>query len=501
MRSSRPTRVLVAALLAVGLAPALTSSATAGALPPDVDIVHPTNLATVPAGPVTIAANAASPVGLTITKVVFAVDGTEIATDTTAPYDAVWQASAGPGGGPRILSATAYDSDGEFSDNTIEVNVGPAGTPAPLSVSVPAAGECRVSYSVDSAGLAPGTFTNVEVMPSDGVLEDDNVLFYPRAEQKTVTLTAHAYNGVDLVASSAPASILMTPCRPTVTQTPGSSVVPRVFTATASLSYGNLDLSTLDPSAWTAEWWINGFRVATDATAPYAASINLSKLTGAYSLVARAVNQHGVATALSPTSRIVVDSATTLTVSKTSVARGAWGRATGTLTAVNSGAALPNQRVQVFRSIAGAPYTAVAYRTTNGAGQVFFDAVHNTSARYIMKYAGVATAGLRASQGAGEVGARLPSRATLNKTWFRAPGSAVLTGFAGLPSAQPMRFELSRDGGRTWGSLGQVTTLANGTRQLTLNWSQRGTYYYRVARPADLQFAYSPSSAVRLVVG
>lgn len=76
--------------------------------PPTASITSPTDGATV-SGKVTVSASATDNVG--IAKVVFTVDGTAIATDTAAPYSAIWDTALYVNGS-HIVRAKAYDAAG-----------------------------------------------------------------------------------------------------------------------------------------------------------------------------------------------------------------------------------------------------------------------------------------------------------------------------------------------------------------------------------------------------
>ena len=502
-----PRRLAGAVLAAATLTGLVAATPAAAGEGPLVAFVSPEDGASV-SGTVTIEADAFSmDDAVTVTGITFAVDGVSVGTDTEWPYTASWTATPGD----HILSAEATDSLGDTGFASVQVTVGASDMPnaprtdvptsptapvdAGLVVTAPAAGECSVTYTVDDSALAV-PHDSVEVMPSAGTIETPGTLFFNLAQAQAVTLTAYAYSGTDLVAQSAPATVQMTPCRPTVTVAPTTGVVPRVFPATAALNYGPVDPSTLDPSLWTVQFFVDGVKVAEDAEAPYAASINASRLVGAHTLVARAVNQFGVVTQNSAPGRVTVDSATTLAVTRNAVISGSYGTVVGTLKAVNNGAALANQKVGVFAWIAGA-WKPVATRYTNAAGQASYVARTAVRTGYQFRYAGVA--GLRPSTGSGEIGATLPVSTAINKASYRAPGSAVVTGKVLVAGTHWVQQQVSRDG-RSWAPLVTVKLL-NTTAKATTVAPARGTYYYRTVRLADAKYSASPSNVVKLVVG
>jgi hypothetical protein len=89
---------------------------------PVVSITSPEEDAIV-VGKVSIAATAAD-ADSDIVRVEFAVDGATMATDTTAPYTAVWDATAAVVGRHTIV-VTAYDGAGNSAIATCSVTVGP----------------------------------------------------------------------------------------------------------------------------------------------------------------------------------------------------------------------------------------------------------------------------------------------------------------------------------------------------------------------------------------
>ena len=86
---------------------------------PTVAITSPSNGANLPAGNVTIEANASDTDG-TISRVRFFANGTFLDEDTTAPYSTVWSATDGC----YTLKAWAMDDIGGVSEDVIDVTVG-----------------------------------------------------------------------------------------------------------------------------------------------------------------------------------------------------------------------------------------------------------------------------------------------------------------------------------------------------------------------------------------
>ncbi len=93
--------------------------------PPTVAIVSPAQDSTV-AGSVQVRATANDDIG--VTRVVFRVDGVQIAEDATAPYSAVWDTTTVTDGS-HAVTATAFDASGKSGEDSLTVTVRNAAPP------------------------------------------------------------------------------------------------------------------------------------------------------------------------------------------------------------------------------------------------------------------------------------------------------------------------------------------------------------------------------------
>jgi hypothetical protein len=370
--------LLAAAAVTAAGAPAFAADPTSDLF---VSFLTPNDGDTIAGGTVQLEASAvATDPAVTITHVDFAVDGQPLASDTTDPYTASWSSTPGT----HILSVTGYDSLGQQDGETVQVTVGSGGsTPTPtttpmpttepdpvtpgFTVNVPETGACRLPVTLDTTGLTM-PYTELDVTADPGMIED-GVLFYPGAGVAPVTIIARAFNGLDLVASSAPAVVTMSPCTPTVTVAPRGGVVGRWFTAASNLDYGSLDILSLEPTTWTVDYLLDGVKVASSAAAPaFKATINASRLTGTHTLVARATNAAGVTKSSAP-ARVVVDSATVLGFWSRPVYYGSWSTTVASLKSVNDGKPLAGRKVGV-RSYRAGRWSGWTALTTAADGTV-----------------------------------------------------------------------------------------------------------------------------------
>ena len=116
---------------------------------PTASLTSPSNGATV-SGQVTVSANASDNTG--VVKVDFTIDGNVIATDTSAPYSAVWDTRQVPNG-DHIVRAKAYDAAGNTKTPQITVKVNnTASAPLPPSIR---------SYAASPSTVAVGAKTTL----------------------------------------------------------------------------------------------------------------------------------------------------------------------------------------------------------------------------------------------------------------------------------------------------------------------------------------------------
>jgi chitinase len=137
---------------------------------PTVTLTSPSNGATV-GGTVTLAANASDNVG--VASVAFFVDGTQIGSDTAAPFSVSWNSAAATNGSHTIV-ARAFDAAGNQGNSTIVVTVINAAsdtTPPTISILAPTSGS-NVNNTVTVLASANDDFRVAKVeLYVDGALK------------------------------------------------------------------------------------------------------------------------------------------------------------------------------------------------------------------------------------------------------------------------------------------------------------------------------------------
>jgi hypothetical protein len=172
--------------------------------PPTVSITSPTAGESV-SGTLSYAANAIDNVG--VSRVEFRLDGTLIATDTTAPYGGT---AATPAAGTHSLTATAFDAAGLSSTTSVTFTVPsspPANTPPTVSITSPSAGQpvtgtlTFAADATDNAGVS-----RVEFRLDGALIATDSSAPYSGSVAAPAdgahTLTATAYDAAGLTATS-----------------------------------------------------------------------------------------------------------------------------------------------------------------------------------------------------------------------------------------------------------------------------------------------------------
>ncbi len=336
--------------------------------PPTVSLTAPASGTTVQ-GSVNWSASATDDTG--VTRVDFLVEGTVVASDTTAPYAGTWDTST-VANGTRTLTAKAYDAAGNLATSaavTVTVNNAPPPSGAltnGVGVSVSGAQGSQSTFYID----VPTGATNLVMALSGGTGDADlHTKFgaaptlttydcrpYLSGNAETCTVAAPsagryyllihgyaAYAGATLKASfsTSQGSIALT------APTPGSTVSG---TTTLAATPSGLSVSKV-------EFLVDGTVVGTDTTSPYSFAWNTTQASnGTHSLVARATTT---------AAEILSSAAVTVTVNNASpcVAIPSNQLTVGTLHCVPAGT---GTRSYWFRVPTGA--TSMTITTSGGTG-------------------------------------------------------------------------------------------------------------------------------------
>lgn len=174
--------------------------------PPVVSISSPTTAASI-SGSVAINANASDDAG--VTRVEFSVDGSLIATDTSAPYSTTWNAEASLLG-LHSITAKAFDAAGNSSANTVTPRVVDATAPVvkfttPLTGALLTTGTkvTLTATATDNRGVARVEFTvNGVLKSSDTTNPYSWVWTVPSGKAIIYTLRARAFDAAGLFSDS-----------------------------------------------------------------------------------------------------------------------------------------------------------------------------------------------------------------------------------------------------------------------------------------------------------
>lgn len=261
---------------------------------PSVTLIAPADAATVSGSAVAISATATDPGG--ISQVEFLVDGTVVATDTTAPYSVSWN-SATVAEGTHGLTARATDSLGNITTSASRaVTVRNAPTSA---LTAPANGATVSGRNVTISATAGGPYaiTKVEFYAGATLLATDTAAPYSASWNTntvldgTYVLTANATNSVGLATVSASRTVTVR----NDTTPPTVSISAPAAGATVSGSSVTISASGSDNVAVArVDFFVGTTLVGTDTTAPYSVIWNSTAVPdGSVSITARATDVNG----------------------------------------------------------------------------------------------------------------------------------------------------------------------------------------------------------------
>jgi hypothetical protein len=259
--------------------------------PPTVSITNPTDGSAVPAANDEIDATATN-----AASVAFSVDGNSVATDTSAPYTANWNATGLTPNSSHTITATATNTSG-FATSSVTVTIAPPPAPT-VSITNPPDGS-QVAAATDEIDATATSADSVTFNVDGTDIATDtsapytafwNALGDTPNSSHVITATATNFTGT---ATSTVTVTIAPPPAPTVTitkPTDGSTVPAAVDEIDATAN-----------SADSVTFNVDGTDIATDTSAPYTTNWDASAATpgSQHVITATATNFTGTATATS----------------------------------------------------------------------------------------------------------------------------------------------------------------------------------------------------------
>ena len=332
---------------------------------PTVTITAPTNGSTV-SGVVNVTANATDNVG--VTKVEFYTDSILKVSDTTTPYGFIWDTNViSVPNGPHTISAKAYDAAGNIDWDTISVIVQNGDTQAPttptgLAATAPAYNKVNLSWtaSTDNVGVAGYWIVRGGVM-----IAYTTATTYSDTPVSPKTNYTYQIIAYDAAGNNSTPSTGVSVTTPDVPDTQAPAAPTNLAASAVSSSQINLSwtASTDNIGVTGYEVYRNSAKVATVTTTSYG-DTGLSASTS-YSYYVKA---HDAAGNISASSN---------TVSATTLAVPVYGAITGTVTN-STGASISG--ASVVTTVAGVRKTA----TTNSSG--VYSLVNLPAGTYSVKF-------------------------------------------------------------------------------------------------------------------
>jgi thermitase len=267
--------------------------------PPTVAITNPADGDLISAG-VSVAASATDDTA--VTEVRFYVDGVLLATDTAAPYSALWDASAA-GDGPHVLHAEASDQAGNLGRSaSVSVTVGsPADTTPPtVAITDPADGDLLSAVvSVAASATDDTAVTEVRFFVDGALLATDTAAPYSAfwdtsaAADGPHLLHAAAFDAAGNRGDSADVSVTVD--NP---EDPGAPLVSFTAPLDGTLVNKNKVVFTVDASSPVGllyvELLVDGVPHKADKRPPYVLAENAKRWTeGPHLITARALGADG----------------------------------------------------------------------------------------------------------------------------------------------------------------------------------------------------------------
>jgi len=265
--------------------------------PPVVDILSPNDGATV-GGTINVSADATDNVG--VVEVRLMIDGSVVATDTTAPYILEWNTTSWSNG-QHSLRVRALDAAGNSGDDVITVNISNKGgdiTPPSVSITSPANNATvagNVTFSADASDNVGIAFVEFFV---DGVwyAADSSAPYSCSWDSRTVANGAHTLMAV---AEDSSGNRTSTWISVIVSNTAPDTTPPTVTITSPTQGQSVSGNTTVRVSVWDnvgvvrCELFINGALTDASTTAPFNMRFNAKRMSGALILTVKAYDAAG----------------------------------------------------------------------------------------------------------------------------------------------------------------------------------------------------------------
>jgi RHS repeat-associated protein len=181
--------------------------------PPAVSIISPASGSTFETPPnLTITADAVPASGANITKVEFFDGSTLLGTDTSFPYQYMWDI---PPGGTHSLTAKATDDRGASATSSAVTITITTPTPPTVSIVSPASGSSfeaptSVPVGVQANAASPATIARIELYANDKLVGLGSTPLWGALQPGSYTVKAKAIDNRGASAFSAPITVIIT---------------------------------------------------------------------------------------------------------------------------------------------------------------------------------------------------------------------------------------------------------------------------------------------------
>jgi len=196
----------------------------------------------------------------------------------------------------------------------------------------------------------------------------------------------------------------------------------------------------------------------------------------------------------------LVGTAETITSNVTSLTYGGWVTVGSKLTRRDTGGALAGVPVQLYwRKVGTTAWNLLTTRTSSSTGTMSFAHKPVGSVDYMWIYRG-STAYVGSGSALRRVGVRTAVTGVVSRTTLGLGGTFTMSGSVAPSHAGKTVYLQRYAGGGSWTTVTSKALSSTSTYSFSVKPSSRGTFTYRVYKPADTDHlaSYSPSRAVKV---